>query len=115
MKVLLFTHKNDIDGMGNAILAKLTFDNVDYILCETFDLQHKVNEFITTGKIYEYDKIFITDLCLDEKTLSYINEQAFKGTVLAHTQGGVPNLILTLEKLDTYNLGYLIYFFEKYK
>ena len=38
MKVLLFTHKNDIDGMGNAILSKLAFNNVDYILCETFDL-----------------------------------------------------------------------------
>ena len=74
MKILLFTHKNDIDGMGNAILAKLTFDYVDYILCETFDLQHKVNKFITTGKIYEYDKIYITDLCLEEELLSLINK-----------------------------------------
>ena len=74
MKVLLFTHKNDIDGMGNAVLSKLAFNNVDYILCETFDLIDKVNECINTNKVYEYDKIFITDLCLDEKTLSYINE-----------------------------------------
>ena len=74
MKVLIFTHKNDIDGMGNAVLSKLAFNNVDYVLCETFDLIDKVNEYINTNKIYEYDKIFITDLCLDEKTLSYINE-----------------------------------------
>ena len=74
MSVLLFTHKNDIDGMGNAVLSKLAFDNVDYILCETFDLQHKVNEFITTGKIYNYDKIYITDLCLGEELLSLINK-----------------------------------------
>lgn len=74
MKVLLFTHKNDIDGMGNVILSKLAFDNVDYILCETFDLNYKVNEFIITNKIYEYDKIFITDLCLDEELLSLINK-----------------------------------------
>ena len=73
MKVLIFTHKNDIDGMGNAVLSKLAFDNVDYILCETFDLNYKVNECINSNKIYEYDKIFITDLCLDEKTLSDIN------------------------------------------
>ena len=74
MKILLFTHKNDIDGMGNVVLSKLAFNNVDYILCETFDLNHKVTEFITTRKIYEYDKIFITDLCLDEELLSLINQ-----------------------------------------
>ena len=74
MKTLLFTHKNDIDGMGNVVLSKLAFNNVDYILCETFDLNHKVTEFITTRKIYKYDKIFITDLCLDEELLSLINQ-----------------------------------------
>ena len=74
MKILLFTHKNDIDGMGNVILSKLAFNNVDYILCETFDLNYRVNEFIITNKIYEYDKIFITDLCLDEELLSLINK-----------------------------------------
>ena len=35
MKVLLFTHKSDIDGMGNAILAKLSFEEVDYAILET--------------------------------------------------------------------------------
>ena len=74
MKVLLFTHKNDIDGMGNAILAKLAFDTVEYILCGTFDLKQKVKEYITSGKIYEYEKVFITDLCLDEETLKEIDE-----------------------------------------
>ena len=69
MKVLLFTHKNDIDGMGNAVLAKLAFEEVNYVLCGTFDLICKVNEFILNKKIYEYDKVFITDLCLDEETL----------------------------------------------
>ena len=74
MKVLIFTHKNDIDGMGNAILSKLAFDNVDYILCETFDLQEKVIEFINTKKMYEYDRIFITDLCLNEDVLNRIDK-----------------------------------------
>ena len=66
MKILLFTHKNDIDGMGNVILAKLAFNDIDYVLCETFELHDKVKEFIDTNKIYEYDNIFITDLCLDK-------------------------------------------------
>lgn len=74
MKVLLFTHKNDIDGMGNAILAKLAFDSVDYVLCETFDLKKKVEEYLKNKKIYEYDKIFITDLCLGEENLKQIDE-----------------------------------------
>ena len=74
MKVLLFTHKNDIDGIGNVILAKLAFNNIDYVLCETFDLIPKVNEFITNKKIYTYEKIFITDLCLDETTLEKIQQ-----------------------------------------
>ena len=50
MKVLLFTHKNDIDGMGNAVLAKLAFEEVNYVLCGTFDLISKVNEFILNKK-----------------------------------------------------------------
>ena len=74
MKALLFTHKNDIDGMGNAILAKLAFDSVDYVLCETFDLKKKVEEYFKNKKIYEYDKIFITDLCLGEENLKQIDE-----------------------------------------
>jgi glucose-6-phosphate isomerase len=32
---------------------------------------------------------------------------------LAHTDGGVPVILLEVEKLDEHNLGYLIYFFEK--
>ena len=74
MKVLIFTHKNDIDGMGNAVLSKLVFDEVNYVLCETFDLNSKVKEFIDNEKIYEYDKVFVTDLCLSEELLCTINE-----------------------------------------
>lgn len=47
------------------------------------------------------------------KTLSYINEKALEGTVIAHFDGGVPNIILKMERMDEYNLGWLIYFFEK--
>ena len=47
------------------------------------------------------------------KLLSYVNRKAFEGTVLAHTDGQVPNIVLQVEKMDEYNLGYLIYFLEK--
>ena len=47
------------------------------------------------------------------KTVHYVNRKAFEGTVLAHSDGDVPNIILELDKQDEYNLGYMIYFFEK--
>lgn len=50
---------------------------------------------------------------LANKNLSFVNRKAFEGTVLAHTDGGVPNIVLEVEKMDEYNLGQLIYFFEK--
>lgn len=50
---------------------------------------------------------------LSGKTLSFVNEKAFEGTVLAHNDGGVPNLVVNVDKPDEENLGELIYFFEK--
>ncbi len=47
------------------------------------------------------------------KTMDFVNKKAFQGTMLAHTDGGVPNLIVTIPKLTPYHFGYLIYFFEK--
>lgn len=61
MKILLFTHKSDIDGMGNAVLAKLAFDEVDYVLCETFNLQNEIAKYYDDGSIYNYDKFFVFD------------------------------------------------------
>ncbi len=47
------------------------------------------------------------------KTMDFVNKKAFEGTVLAHTDGGVPNLVVSIASLDEFNLGKLIYFFEK--
>ena len=47
------------------------------------------------------------------KTMDYINKKAFQGTVLAHNDGGVPNVILTIPEANEFELGWLIYFFEK--
>lgn len=46
------------------------------------------------------------------KDMDYVNKQAFLGTLLAHVDGGVPNMILQIPQLDAYHLGQLIYFFE---
>ena len=50
---------------------------------------------------------------LSGKTMSYVNKKAFEGTVLAHTDGDVPNIVLSVEDFSEQELGYLIYFFEK--
>ncbi|WP_195983596.1 glucose-6-phosphate isomerase [Clostridium sp. D33t1_170424_F3] len=50
---------------------------------------------------------------LEGKSMAYINEKAFEGTVLAHTDGGVPNVVLHAPDFSEESLGYLIYFFEK--
>jgi len=47
------------------------------------------------------------------KTLSYVNHQALKGTMMAHKDGGVPNILITIPKLDAHAFGTLVYFFEK--
>ncbi len=47
------------------------------------------------------------------KPMSFINEKAFEGTVLAHTDGNTPNLVLEVPAMNEAELGYLIYFFEK--
>ncbi len=50
---------------------------------------------------------------LEGRTMAYVNEKAFQGTVLAHNDGGVPNMVLHVTDFSEDSLGQLIYFFEK--
>lgn len=45
--------------------------------------------------------------------IDYINKQAFEGTLIAHVDGNVPNIVINLEEINEYNIGQLIFFFEK--
>ena len=47
------------------------------------------------------------------KTLDYVNKKAMEGTIKAHVEGEVPNIMINVPKLDEYNLGYMFYFFMK--
>lgn len=47
------------------------------------------------------------------ETVDFVNEKAYQGTLLAHTDGQVPNLVVHLPELDAYTFGYVAYFFEK--
>ena len=46
------------------------------------------------------------------KTMDYVNKQAFLGTLLAHVDGGVPNIVVEMPNISAYTYGYLAYFFE---
>jgi len=50
---------------------------------------------------------------LSGRTIDFVNKKAFQGTLLAHTDGNVPNTVLTLADTTPYTFGHLVYFFEK--
>jgi glucose-6-phosphate isomerase len=47
------------------------------------------------------------------KTMDFVNKKAFQGTLLAHNDGGVPNLVVNVPELTPYYFGRMVYFFEK--
>ena len=49
---------------------------------------------------------------LSGKPLAFVAEQAMRGTILAHVDGGVPNVLIEMPKITAQSIGYLIYFFE---
>ena len=84
------------------------------------DGQRLLFETVVTFKKPNREYIIKEDLAnvdglnfLAGKGVSFVNRKAFEGTVLAHNDGGVPNIVLEAETMDEYELGYMIYFFEK--
>ncbi len=49
---------------------------------------------------------------LSGKTMDYVNKMAMNGTMLAHVDGGVPNIRVTVPNISAYTYGYMVYFFE---
>lgn len=92
---------------------------------------HSMGQYIQEGKRILFETVLNVEnakreITIDEvdvdldglnylagKTVDFVNKKAFQGTLLAHTDGNVPNLIVNIPKLDEYNFGYLVYFFEK--
>lgn len=95
----------------------------------TTDL-HSIGQYIQEGKRNLFEtviniekqesniKIHLDEDNLDElnyiqnKTMDYVNKKAMQGTIEAHVEGQVPNIIINIEKLDEETIGHLIYFFE---
>lgn len=82
------------------------------------DGSHVLFETLLNVKNLGYDLEFPKDSKFDDKMdylngkkLSFVNESAMKGTLKAHTDGGVPHIIINLDDNSEYSFGYLIYFF----
>ncbi|GAA0717821.1 glucose-6-phosphate isomerase [Clostridium malenominatum] len=94
----------DLHSMGQYIQDGLR------IIFETFINVEKPREEI----IIEKDKENSDGLnFLSGKTMDFVNKQALRGTVLAHNDGGVPAIIVSIPELTPYYFGYAVYFFEK--
>ncbi len=94
----------DLHSMGQYIQQGLR------ILFETFINVTKSRKEI----IIEEDKDNLDGLnFIAGKSMSFINYQALKGTVLAHSDGDVPVMIVNIPELTSYYFGYMVYFFEK--
>ncbi len=78
-----------------------------------FETVIHINSFEQDVEIKEDEKNLDGLNYLSGKSFNDVNESAFKGTLLAHYDGNVPNIVIEMEKLDAFNFGQLIYFFEK--
>ena len=93
----------DLHSMGQYIQEgrRNLFETVLNIVNTDQDINIKPDEDNLDGLNY-----------LTDKTLDYINKKAMEGTVQAHVDGDVPNIIINIEKLNEEAIGELIYFFE---
>lgn len=82
-KVIIFSHESDIDGLGNIVLGKLAFGDIDYELSANVEPQElKFRKYLDNKKIYDYDMVYITDLALYNPSLDRVaNDDILKNKV----------------------------------
>ena len=73
MNRLLFSHKSDIDGMGEVILSLMAFGSIEYILCKNVkELEEKFLHAYENNILKRYDEIYITDLSLSPNAIEKV-------------------------------------------
>lgn len=95
----------------------------------TTDL-HSMGQFIQDGSRNIFETVLnverpLKDIAIGEdkdnidglnflagKTMDFVNKKAFQGTLLAHSDGSVPNLVVNIPEISEYYFGNLVYFFE---
>lgn len=98
------TFSTDLHSLGQYIQdgARLMFETV-----MTFD-RPKQDLFVKNDP-NNFDGLNF----LSNQNMSIVNRKAYEGTILAHTEGGVPNIVLEAPEINEYEFGYMVYFFEK--
>ncbi|WP_053982478.1 glucose-6-phosphate isomerase [Niameybacter massiliensis] len=92
---------------------------------------HSLGQYVQDGQRFLFETVLNVesprlDVTLEEEsvdldglnylagqTMDFVNKKAFEGTLLAHVDGGVPNIVVNVPELDAFTVGKLIYFFEK--
>ncbi|WP_245174673.1 glucose-6-phosphate isomerase [Gemella sp. WT2a] len=94
----------DLHSMGQYIQEgrRILLETVLKVKSPNSDITLKAEETDLDGLNY-----------LAGQTMDFVNTKAFEGTLLAHTDGGVPNFVLELPDMSEFTFGYLVYFFEK--
>lgn len=75
MKVLLFTHEADIDGLGGVVLSKLAFGEVTAELSSNRNVNQKFFDYWQKGKLEQFDKIFFTDIALSKENIEKVEKE----------------------------------------
>ncbi|MEG0570259.1 MAG: glucose-6-phosphate isomerase [Oscillospiraceae bacterium] len=98
------TFSTDLHSLGQFIQdgSRLMFETV-------VDIKNPKTDFFIKADPDNFDGLNF----LSQQNMSVVNRKAFEGTILAHTKGGVPNLVLEMPQIDEFEFGYMVYFFEK--
>lgn len=98
------TFSTDLHSLGQFIQdgSRIMFETV-------VDIKKPKQDFFIEADKDNFDGLNF----LSNQNMSVVNENAMKGTILAHTEGGVPNLVIEMPEIDEENFGYMVYFFEK--
>ena len=94
----------DLHSMGQYIQdgSRMLFETV-------VDIQRPARDFFIKDDPENLDGLNV----LSNQQRSVVNRKAMQGTVLAHTQGGVPTMLLEVPEINEFEFGYLVYFFER--
>jgi len=97
-------YTTDLHSMGQWVQEgnRILFET--FLLVEASRRQLKIPAFDNDGDGLNY---------LAGKTLDFVNDKAYKGTAMAHKEGEVPNLTITVKDRSPHSLGQLFYFFER--
>jgi len=98
------TFSTDLHSLGQFIQdgSRIMFETV-------VDIKHPKQDLFLEADEQNLDGLNF----LSNQNMSVVNRKAFEGTILAHTEGGVPNIVIEVDALDEENFGELVYFFEK--